>query len=76
MERRKQIQALNADYDAPKAEFEALLTEIGRDRVANQERVSQTYRKLLEVITTEEWTKLAKSRGKAMNAAIKALQTI
>jgi DNA anti-recombination protein RmuC len=76
VERRKQIQALNANYDAPRAEFEALLTEIGRDRVANQEQVSQTYRKLLDVITTEEWTKLAKSRGRAMNAAIKALQTI
>ncbi len=76
VERKKQIKALNSDYDASRAEFETLLDGIAQDRVANQERVSQTYRQLLEVITTEEWTKLAKSRNKAMQAAIKALQAI
>jgi len=76
VERKKQIKALNADYDASRAEFETLLDGIAQDRVANQERVSQTYRQLLEVITTEEWAKLAKSRDKAMQAAIKAMQAI
>ena len=75
-ERKKQIKALNADYDASRAEFETLLDGIAQDRLANQERVSQTYRQLLEVITTEEWAKLAKSRNKAMQATIKALQAI
>ena len=76
IERRDRIRALNADYDASRAEFETLLDGIAQDRVADQERVSQTYRQLLEVITTEEWTKLAKSRDKAMQAAIKAMQAI
>ena len=76
LERKKRIKALNADYDASRAEFDTLLDGIAQDRLANQERVSQTYRQLLEVITTEEWAKLAKSRNKAMQAAIKALQVI
>jgi hypothetical protein len=76
LERKKRIKALNADYDASRAEFDTLLDGIAQDRLANQERVSQTYRQLLEVITTEEWAKLAKSRNKAMQAAIKALQAI
>jgi hypothetical protein len=41
-ERKKQIKALNADYDASRAEFETLLDGIAQDRLANQERVSQT----------------------------------
>jgi PBP1b-binding outer membrane lipoprotein LpoB len=76
LERKKRIKALNVDYDASRAEFETLLDGIAQDRLANQERVSQTYRQLLEVITTEEWAKLAKSRNEAMQAAIKALQAI
>jgi DNA-binding transcriptional regulator YbjK len=76
IERRDRIRALNADYDAPRADFEALLAEIGSERVASQERVSQIHRRLFDVINNEEWTELAKSRDKSMNAAIKAMQSI
>ena len=57
-------------------EFESLLDDIAQERIANQERVSQTYRELLEVITTEEWTQLAKARDKALQNAINALEPI
>lgn len=74
-ERLERYRALNLDYDASRAEFEALLDGIMHERLANHERVTQTYRELRAAVTPEEWVELSKSSNKAMDAALQAVQS-
>jgi uncharacterized coiled-coil DUF342 family protein len=74
-ERSAKIQALNADYDAPKEDFIKLINSIQMDVERNQRHVSELHRKLVEVTTAEEWADIKKLRNATMEAAITNIQS-
>jgi len=74
--RKARARELNANYDTPRAEFEAFLAGIESEVQDHKQRVSETHRALLANVTAEERSAIAKTHTKAMNAAIKTIQTI
>jgi hypothetical protein len=74
--RKNRVKELNANYDTPRADFEAFLADIEVEIRDNKQRVSATHRALLVTVTPEERSAIAKTRTKAMNAAIKTIQAI
>jgi predicted nucleic acid-binding Zn-ribbon protein len=73
-ERNSQARKLNANYDTPRADFEALFDQIYTEIRANRQRVAQDHHTLMTVTTPEEWAQISKSRTKAMQAAISTMQ--
>jgi hypothetical protein len=74
--RKKRANELNANYDTPRAEFEAYLAGVEAEVWEHEKRVSETHRALLDNVTAEERSAIAKTHTKAMNAAIKTIQSI
>jgi len=74
--RKIHVRELNANYDAPRAEFEAYLAGVEAEVRDHKRRVSETHRALLANMTAEERSAIAKTHTKAMNAAIKTIQSI
>jgi len=74
-ERNRQARKLNANYDTPRADFEALFDQIYTEIRANRQRVTQNHQTLMAITTPEEWAQISKSRTKAMQAAISTIQT-
>jgi len=74
-ERSAKVQALNADYDAPKEDFIKLINGIQMDVERNQRHVSELRRKLVEVTTAEEWADIEKLRNETMEAVITNIQS-
>ena len=75
-ERKTRARELNANYDTSRAEFEAFLAKMEAEVRDNKQVVSKTHRALQATVTAEERSTVAKSRTKAMNAAITTLQSI
>jgi hypothetical protein len=75
-ERKARARELNANYDIPRADFEAFLAEIEAEVQDNRRHVSETHQALLANVTPEERSAIAKTHTKAMNTAIKTLQSI
>jgi len=74
--RKKRAKELNADYDTPRADFEAFLSGVESEVRDNRRRVSETHQAFLANVTAEERSAIAKTHTKAMNAAIKTIQSI
>jgi hypothetical protein len=74
--RKIHVRELNANYDTSRADFEVFLAVIEADVLENKQRVSETHRALLASVTSEEREAMAKSHTKAMNSAIKTIQSI
>ena len=74
--RKIHVHELNANYDTSRADFETFLAIIEADVRANQQRVSETHRALFSNVTAEERSAIAKTHTKAMNMAIKTIQSI
>jgi hypothetical protein len=74
--RKARTRELNANYDTPRAEFEAFLAKMEAEIRDNRQRVSNTHQALLATVTAEEISSVAKSHTKAMIAAIETLQAI
>ena len=74
--RKKRARELNANYDTPRAEFEAFLASVEAEVRDHKERVSETHRALLASATVEERSAINKIHSKAMSAAIKTIQSI
>jgi hypothetical protein len=74
--RKNRVKELNANYDTSRADFKAFLAGIEVEIRDNKQRVSATHRALLATVTPEERSAIAKTRTKAMNAAIKTIQSI
>jgi capsule polysaccharide export protein KpsE/RkpR len=74
--RKSQVRELNANYDTPRAKFEAYLAGVEAEVRDHKRRVSETHRALLANVTAEERSAIAKSHTKAMNAAITNIQSI
>jgi hypothetical protein len=70
------VRELNANYDTPRAEFDAALAEIEAEVRDHKIRVSETHREVLTKLTAEERSAIAKAHTKAMNAAIQTIQSI
>ena len=76
LRRAEQANALNANYDATRADFRELYDDIKTEAETNQQELSRIHRNLVNVTSDQEWAQLSKSHSKAMDAAINALQAI
>jgi len=76
LERRTRIRALNADYDASRADFIALTDELEAGVRDARKATSVTQRAFMVSMTPEEWAAINKTNTKTMQAAIAALQAI
>jgi len=76
LERQRRLQELNANYDATRADFEALLAETKLEVRTKRESVTEQYESLVEYTTPEEREALDKYRSKAISQAIKAMRSI
>ena len=74
--RNKRVRELNANYDTPRAEFEAFLADIAVEIRDKKQRVTATQREFLANVTTEERSAIAKTYTKAMNMAIKTIRSM
>ncbi len=74
--RKARARELNANYDATRAEFEAFHAKMETEVRDNRLRVSKTHQALLATVTAEERSAIAKTHTKAMNAAVKTIQSI
>ena len=75
-DRLARFEELNRNYDATREDFATLLDQIMDEKEAHHERVKQTYLKMIDTLTPQEWDQLAKSQSKAMDAALATLQKI
>lgn len=76
LDRRRRARQLNADYDTTRAEFEALFDLVDKDIQANKRQVSERQRALFAITTPDERSAIAKAHTRAMDAAIRHIQTI
>jgi len=74
--RTSRLRELNADYDTPRADFEDFLASIESEVRENRQHVTEAHQALLAVTTSEERSQIDKYRTKAINAAIKSIQSI
>lgn len=74
--RKKRARELNANYDTPRAEFEAYLASADAEVRDHRQRVSEMHRAYLASVSVEERSTIAKTHTKAMKAAIKTIQAI
>ncbi len=70
------LRELNADYDTSRADFEAFLASIEAQARERRQNVTATHQALLAAMTAEERSQVDKSRSRAINAAIKSMQSI
>ena len=76
VERKARVRELNANYDTPRADFEAFLAKMEVEVRDNRQRVSKTHQALLANVTPEERSAIAKTHTKAMNAVVQTIQSI
>ena len=74
--RKERVSELNANYDTPRADFEAFLADVEKEVRENRRRVSDSYKTFLANVTPEERSAIAKTHTKAMNSAIRTIQAI
>ena len=74
LDRNRRARQLNANYDASRADFEALFEEATGEIIATQKIATESHRALLTITTSEEWSALSKTRSRAIDAAIKSAE--
>jgi len=75
-ERRQRARELNADYDSTRADFESFFDRVDEEIKSNKRRVSEKQRALFAVTTPNERSAISKAHTKAMDAAIRSIQSI
>ncbi len=75
-ERSRRVKQLNADYDTPRADFEAFFDQVDMEIQSNKRQVSERQRELFAITTPDERSAISKAHTKAMDAAIKSIQAI
>lgn len=75
-ERKQRIRKLNANYDTPRAEFDAYLLQANQEIQENRRRIGGSRRAFIAIVTPDELSAIRKVRSKAMIAAIKSIQAI
>lgn len=74
-ERRTRFRQLNANYDTPRAEFDAYVEQIRRELQSNRSAATNAHRRFVAVLTPDELKQIAKAQSRAMKDAIRALQS-
>ena len=74
--RRKELRALNANYDATREEFEELLSRYDAQREQGHNRFIELRESLEVNATAEEWEKLERTNTKAMAQLASAIAAI
>ncbi len=75
-ERVHRVRELNADYDTTRADFEAFFDQVDKEIQSNKRQVSERQRALFAITTSDERSAISKAHTKAMDAAIRNIQTI
>ncbi len=75
-ERRAQLRAMNADYDAGREDFIALADKLEADTRDSFSATVTSQRALRAAMTAEEWDTVRKRNTQAMQQAITALQSL
>lgn len=74
--RRKRVKQLNADYDTSRADFEAFFDQVDGDIRSNKRQVTERQRALFSITAPDERSAISRAHTKAMDAAIRNIQTI
>ena len=74
--RKASLRQLNANYDTTRSEFETFLAGVEAEVQENRRRVSETHQALINVVTADELSAVARAHTRAMNSAITSIQTI
>jgi Mg2+ and Co2+ transporter CorA len=74
--RKARAKELNANYDTSRSDFASFLAKIEAEVRDNRQQVTKTHQALLANVTPEELSAIVKTHTKAMNAAIKSIQSI
>jgi chromosome segregation ATPase len=75
-ERRRRAKQLNANYDTTRADFDAFLAEVNGQLKSNKRQVSETQRALFAVTTAAERASISRAHSKAMDAAVRHIQSL
>jgi hypothetical protein len=75
-ERESRAKALNANYDTPRAEFEAFVAEFKVELRDNKQHVAKTHQEFLSTVTADERAAIAQAHTKAMQAVVRSIQSI
>lgn len=75
-ERRARIRELNADYDATREQFAAMVNEFNAQREAKHKRFQNVQDSLRSSVTPEEWADLEKTNTKAMASLARLIAAI
>ena len=74
-DQRTETRALNANYDATRAEFDEFLAANQDRMITARERVTDAHLALITATTPEEWDSLRKATSKAMGKLSKSLRS-
>lgn len=75
-ERRRQLRALNADYDATREQFTGLLAKFATQREASHRRFQEVRAELEASVTAEEWADLERTNTRAMASLARLIAAI
>jgi chromosome segregation ATPase len=75
-ERRRRAKQLNANYDTTRADFDAFLAEVNGQLKSNKRQVSETQHALFAVTTAAERASISRAHSKAMDAAVRHIQSL
>jgi len=74
--RRHKLRELNANYDASREEFDALLAEVGGQLEQSRRKFTESHRSLVEATTPDDWSAIEKSNTKSMAKLAQMLMSI
>ena len=66
------LRALNANYDAPEADFQAAFRDFNAGRDRRQDRTLELNRRAKALVTEDEWHALARTQERALRDAVEA----
>jgi hypothetical protein len=69
------LRALNDNYDAPEADFQAAFRDFNAGRDSRQDRTLELNRRAKALVTEDEWNALARAQEQALRDAIEATLT-
>ena len=69
------LRALNANYDASEADFQAAFREFNAGRGRHQDRTLELNRRAKALVTEDEWNALARAEEQALRDAVDATMT-
>ena len=59
----EKYRAMNADYDTPRAQFDALFLDFNAQRIRSRDRILDLHFQLAALATAKEWTRIGKAES-------------